>query len=78
MKKLDSFPTHKTGDLEYRAGHVLPYGATPRNDHSHFISELFFYCQISAFFVEIVPDTHHNPQIAQRLFAKSGCGRFTP
>ena len=57
MKKLDSFPTHKTGDLEYRAGHVLPYGATPRNDHSHFISELFFYCQISAFFVEIVPDT---------------------
>ena len=57
MKKLDSFPTHKIGDLEYRAGHVLPYGATPRNDHSHFISELFFYCQISAFFVEIVPDT---------------------
>ena len=57
MKKLDSFPTHKTGDLEYRAGHVLPYGATPRNDHSHFLSELFFYCQISAFFVVIVPDT---------------------
>ena len=57
MKKLDSFPTHKTGDLEYRAGHVLPYGATPRNDHSHFLSELFFYCQISVFFVVIVPDT---------------------
>ena len=36
MKKLDSFPTHKIGDLEYRAGHVLPYGATLVDDAVNF------------------------------------------
>ena len=36
---------------------VVRLSAMPRNDHSHFLSELSFYCQISAFFVVIVPDT---------------------
>ncbi len=28
MQLIDSFPTHKIKDLEYRSGHVFPYGAS--------------------------------------------------
>lgn len=28
MYKIDSFPTHRIGDLEYRVGRVFPFGAT--------------------------------------------------
>ncbi len=28
MHRIDTFPTHKIGDLEYRRGHVFPFGAT--------------------------------------------------
>ena len=28
MNRIDSFPTHKIGDLEYCAGRVFPFGAT--------------------------------------------------
>ena len=28
MKRVDTFPTHQLGDLQYRAGQVLPFGAT--------------------------------------------------
>ena len=27
MKKIDTFPTHRMGELQYRAGRVLPFGA---------------------------------------------------
>ena len=28
MDKIDTFPTHKIGDLEYCVGRVFPFGAT--------------------------------------------------
>ena len=28
MKRIDSFPTHRAGDLRYRAGQVFPFGAS--------------------------------------------------
>lgn len=28
MLKIDSFPTHRIGELEYRVGRVFPFGAT--------------------------------------------------
>ena len=36
MRLLDSFPTNKKGSLEYRAGHVLPFGATLMGDEESF------------------------------------------
>ena len=36
MRLLDSFPTNKKGSLEYRAGHVLPFGATLMGDAVNF------------------------------------------
>ena len=36
MKKADSFPTHKIGDLEYRAGRVFPFGASITDDAVNF------------------------------------------
>ena len=36
MYRIDSFPTHKTGNLEYCAGRVFPFGATIRNDGVNF------------------------------------------
>ena len=28
MRRIDTFPTHRTGDLSYRAGQVFPFGAS--------------------------------------------------
>ena len=28
MRRIDTFPTHQAGDLQYRAGQVFPFGAT--------------------------------------------------
>ena len=36
MRLLDSFPTNKKGSLEYKAGHVLPFGATLMGDAVNF------------------------------------------
>ena len=36
MKKIDSFPTHRIGDLEYLAGRVFPFGASLTDDAVNF------------------------------------------
>ncbi len=36
MKSIDSFPTHKKGNLEYRIGRVLPFGASIIDDGINF------------------------------------------
>ncbi len=36
MKRIDSYPTHKIGNLEYRVGYVLPFGATLEDDAINF------------------------------------------
>ncbi|MCR5452595.1 MAG: glycogen debranching protein GlgX [Lachnospiraceae bacterium] len=36
MKQIDMFPTNKTGELEYRAGRVFPFGTTILEDAVNF------------------------------------------
>ena len=36
MRKIDTFPTHRIGGLEYRAGRVLPFGAALIDDAVNF------------------------------------------
>ncbi len=36
MRRIDFFPTHKLGNLSYRAGQVLPFGATLMEDGVNF------------------------------------------
>ena len=36
MNRIDTFPTHQIGDLQYRAGHVFPFGASVTGDAVNF------------------------------------------
>ncbi|MCR4892685.1 MAG: hypothetical protein K5989_10960 [Lachnospiraceae bacterium] len=36
MKRIDSYPTNRIGDVEYRIGYVLPFGATLEDDAINF------------------------------------------
>ncbi len=36
MKRIDSFPTNKIKNVEYRAGHVFPFGASLIDDAVNF------------------------------------------
>ena len=36
MKRIDEFPTNKIRNLEYRVGHVFPFGASTCEDGVNF------------------------------------------